>query len=156
MRNHIGVGAVLAVSIVLSGCATELRLEEILYEIFPQSAQVELDSTCFRFLGPAVGIFTVSSLPSEKSMLDHMADGHWVRSESLLQFAEADYQEYAGSGVGATILDGKKCLRDSSGQAEDILWGNKPGLFFRSNNRKIVAILFDEPKGHGVLFIQAP
>jgi len=156
MKNYIDIGTILTVSLALGACASQSRLEDILNEIFPAGAQFEVASTCSNFLGSSVGLFSVSSLPSEKSILDHMVDGHWVRSNSLLQFAETTDQEYVGAGVSATVLDGKECLLYNSDQAEEILFGNKSGLYFRSKNREIVAILFDDPQGQGVLFLQAP
>ena len=138
------------------GCTNTSRLEKILAEILPPNIQVTMTETCAKLLGPAVALFSTVSPPAEKSILDHTSDGLWVRSASLLEFAEADAREYGGAGVGATILDGKECLRDKTDTADEILFGSKDGLYFRSNNRQIVAILFDEPEGHGVLFLQAP
>lgn len=144
------------VSFAMVGCSNDAKFEEILARILPPTAQIALTETCSMFLGASIALFSGVSLLSEKSLLDHAVDGLWVRSSSLLEFAEADAQEYPGSGVGATILDGKECLRDKTDEAEEILFGAKAGLYFRSENREIVAIIFDEPKGHGVVFLQAP
>jgi len=142
--------------LLIAGCATEVRLKEILAGILPLSPQLSLTETCSKFLGPTVVLFSNASLTSEEDIINHVVEGLWIRSSSLIEFADVDAQTYRGAGVGATILDGKNCLREITAEAEEILFGSKTGLYYRSENREIVAILFDEPKGHGVMFLQAP
>lgn len=129
---------------------------KILARILPHGSQVTVADTCGEFFGGAVGLFTDVHLPSEKSLLNHEPDGRWFRSASLLDFVTDDDHKYTGAGVSATILDGKKCLGEKTERAREILFEENPGLYFRSRNRQIVAIIFDEPKGQGVLFLQAP
>ena len=149
-------GTLIAASLTTGGCSDEARFEETLAEILPSSAQISLIKTCSEFLGASVVLFSDVSLTSDESILNHAVDGLWVPSTSLSEFAESDEAIYRGAGVGATILDGKDCLRDITNEADEILFGAKTGLYFRSENREIVAILFDAPKGHGVMFLQAP
>lgn len=156
MKSTVYIAILAVLSITLAGCSSKARLKSILTGIFPSNTQVTLTETCVKILGPAVVLFSVASLPSEESILKHTPDGIWTRSISLSEFAKADTKEYKGAGVSATILDGKDCLRDKTDKAEDILFGNMDGLYFRSKNRQVVAILFDDPQGSGVMFLQAP
>lgn len=150
------IGTLIAASLAIAGCSNDASLEETLAEILPPSAQISLTETCKKFLGASVALFSDVSLTSDESILNHAVDGLWAPSSSLSEFAETDAEKYQGAGVGATILDGKDCLRDITNEAEEILFGAKAGLYFRSENRKIVVIMFDAPKGHGVMFLQAP
>lgn len=150
------IGTLIATSLAISGCSNESRLKDILARTLPPSAQISMIETCSENLGAAVGLFSDISQASDESILNHRVDGLWTRSASLSEFAKSDTERYQGAGVGATILDGKDCLREISNKAEEILFETKTGLYFRSENRKIVVVMFDEPKGHGVIFLQAP
>jgi hypothetical protein len=109
-------------------------------------------------MGPAVGLFTISDTTEDilvEPHLDLQEDVNWSRSDSLLTFTQDD-EGFQGSGIGATILDGKKCLQGITENTRSILFGKKSGLYYHSDDRKVVIILFDDPKGHGVIFVQAP
>ena len=83
-------------------------------------------------------------------------DGIWVHGESLSDFADFMDSGRPGPGVGATILDGKNCLREMTDNANDILFGRNPAQYFGSSNRRVVIILPEATPDEGILFVQAP
>lgn len=147
------LGWVLA-SLAMTGCSVDEIIEDILSESLPPNTEYELTETCSYFMGPAVALFSVVSMPPEEDFLNHTPLGAWTRSASLSEYAASD--SYRGVGIGGTVLDGKQCLRDRTEDANDILFGARTGLFYRSEDRRTVAVILDEPRGFGVLFIQAP
>ena len=142
----------------LSGCASEKYLDEFLEASLPSGLTPTLNKTCIQFMGAAVGLF---SLPNgsdkilRQEVQNNTVQGTWSHAPSLGEFAARD-AEHRGAGIGATILDGKKCFRDMEETANEILFGNKTGFFFHSENRNVVIMIFDDPKGNGVIFVQAP
>ena len=117
-----------------------------------------LGETCIKFMGPAVGLFSLpigSKKIIEQELLEGTVQGSWSRAPSLVEFDRRD-NEYLGAGIGATILDGKECLRDIEPGAEEILFSNREGFYFHSKDRRVVIVIFDRPSGNGIIFVQAP
>ncbi|MEX0348994.1 MAG: hypothetical protein AB3N15_06170 [Paracoccaceae bacterium] len=156
MKKTDSIGLLTAALLTMLGCSRDARLEETLTEILPPEAQIALVETCSELLGASVALFSVALPPASKRFHDQSVNGLWMRTRSLQEFAQADADGYRGAGVSATILDSKECLRNITDDADTILFGEKAGLYYRSENREIVAIIFDEPSGRGVMFLQAP
>jgi len=109
-------------------------------------------------MGPAVGLFSLPEGSEEimkQELLKRTVQGSWSRAPSLAEFARRD-EDHLGPGVGATILDGKRCLRKIESEAKEVLFGDREGFYFRSDNREVVIVIFDHPSGNGVIFVQAP
>jgi hypothetical protein len=148
----------LATVFFLAGCGGHVESEilRLLAEALPESAEPRLQSTCHSFLGlgPAVALFEVP-LQDQIGALAFTQNDTWARHQSLPEFVE-QHGTSRGPGLGATILDGKECIRKLSEDADTILFEGSPGLYFSSGDERVVIILFDEPRGTGAIFIQAP
>lgn len=148
----------LAAVFLLAGCGNHVENEilRLLAEALPESAEPRLQSTCHGFLGlgPAVALFEVPPQDQTGDSFFTQNDA-WVRLQSLPEFVE-QHSTVRGPGLGATILDGKECMRELSEDAETILFESSPGLYYSSSDERVVIILFDEPRGNGAIFIQAP
>ena len=77
----------------------------------------------------------------------------WSYAPSLGEYVGRD--SYPSLGLAATILDGKACLRELTPDANKILFGDTPGLYRHSQNRRILVILFNDRPHTGVVFVQA-
>lgn len=130
-------------------------LDDLLAEALPLGAEARISETCTPFMRGAVALLEEISLPEEEGHEPRSGEGNWTRSLSLSSFAEADSAQYRGAGVAATLLDGKNCYREISPEADEVLFGERPGWFYRSENREIVIVIFDAPAGEGVMFVQA-
>ena len=151
-----GICKVAPTLLLCASCTDQTILSEILYDALPEGANAVISEACTPLLQGAVALLDEVSLPDETPLDASNATGEWVRSVSLTNFSEADSATYRGVGVSATILDGKNCLRHLSLDADQILFGERSGWYYRSDNREIVVVLFDEPLGKGVMFVQAP
>ena len=140
----------------LSTCSAEDSLTNYLGEVLPAGTEIEINESCGGTFGlnPAVALFQVA-IPNQLSSPDLTAiafeGGSWTRQASLQEFAN---QHGAPVGIGATILDGKGCLRDLRDDADSLLFEPLPGLYFRSNDQSVIIILPDGEPGRGVLFTQ--
>ncbi len=78
----------------------------------------------------------------------------WSVHESMPDF----HKDRSGAfvGIGATLLDGKECLRSLTENANTILFETMPGTYYASPNEEVIIVLFTEPKGTGVIFVQSP
>ena len=144
--------------LLLASCSSESQLKAVLKSYLPDGLLPTLGETCIKFMGPAVGLFSLPEGSEEfinRELLMGTNYGRWARASSLADFVHRD-EHHGRSGVGATILDGKKCLRKIESQAHDILFGEREGFYFRSENGQVVIVIFDQPSGNGVIFIQAP
>lgn len=144
--------------LLLASCSSESPLKTILETHLPDGLVPTLNETCSTLMGPAVGLFSLSKGPEEnieQVLLKNTVQGRWSRASSLAEFTRRD-KEHMGSGIGATILDGKNCLRKIDENAEETLFGATEGFYFRSENREVVIVIFDHPTGNGVIFVQAP
>lgn len=155
-RKILKTGVFAAIIAILGGCSPDASLKSTLLKILPENTKVELLQTCSRFMGPAVASFSFTPLPANDSSIRNSTDRKWARYSSFAELADADAKLYKGLGVSATLLDGKKCIREIDSNANQILFGSNKGWYYISQNREIVAFLFDNPKGRGLLFIQAP
>lgn len=162
MKKRLNFGVLIFLVLTFAGCSSKARLEQILSSIFPPNSEITINATCVKLLGPAVVLFTLKSPLSEEAILNQTVidnwkrRGTWVRLNSFLDFASKDANEYQGVGVGGTLLDGKDCLRAKTERADAILFEDNRGLYYRSGNREIVAVLFDDPAANGVMFLQSP
>lgn len=138
------------------GCTSEKHLEPIILGAFPKSVAVEIETFCTHIMGPAVAVFSYEGAEPDTIREYQAPNGSWTHSSSLGRFAEISDSGRGGLGVGITILDGKKCLREVVENADDILFQPNPGLYYRSDEREIVVILPESTPGEGMLFIQAP
>ena len=59
-----------------------------------------------------------------QEQLQATVQGRWIHAPSLAEFVRRD-KEHIGPGIGATILDGKSCLRKIESDAEEILFGDR-------------------------------
>jgi len=142
--------------LLCASCTNPSVLNELLFGALPEGAKASISETCMPLLQGAVAFLDEVTLPDTTPLEASNATGEWVRSLSLASFAEADKIQYRGAGVSATILDGKDCIRELSSDAEQILFEQTSGWYFRSNDREVVIVVFDEPPGKGVMFVQAP
>ncbi len=128
-------------------------MRQYLAEVLPPASDLRVADSCGGWLGlsPAVAVFDVT-LP-EGADLDTLATGlgTWSRQASLPGFVDE-----AGKPVGlaATVLDGKDCLRHLRPDAEAILFGPLPGLYFQSRDQSVLVVLPDGHPGLGILFTQ--
>lgn len=60
-----------------------------------------------------------------------------------------------GADLGATILYGQICLHDLSNAANSRHFDERPGFYYASDDERVVIVLFDQPPGAGVIFVQA-
>jgi hypothetical protein len=115
-------------------------VRQYLAEVLPPASDLRVADSCGGWLGlsPAVAVFDVT-LPT------------WSRQASLPGFVDE-----AGKPVGlaATVLDGKDCLRHLRPDAEAILFGPLPGLYFQSRDQSVLVVLPDGHPGLGILFTQ--
>lgn len=160
MRRYRVVALVAA--FFLAGCGSEIEdeIRRILAEALPERAEPQLLSTCYSFLGlgPVVALFDVQMHGRLDALIsvDEIGENtRWTRHQSLLEFVE-QRSVVRGAGLGAAILDGKKCLRKLSDNSASILFEERPGSYYSSADERIIVILFDQPQGAGVIFIQAP
>ena len=160
MRRYRVVALIAA--FFLAGCGSEIEdeIHRILAEALPELAEPQLLSTCYSFmgLGPVVALFDVPMRGRLDALIFDNEIGEnagWTRHQSLLEFVE-QRSVVRGAGLGATILDGKKCLRKLNDNSASILFEERPGSYYSSADERIVVILFDKPQSAGVIFIQAP
>jgi hypothetical protein len=156
MKISILSNMILAIIMFLTGCSNSELVEDHLERILPESANVTINKTCTSSNLGIVALLTVTSFTEDTLTLLPQDKGKWIRASSLSEFSETDAQEHTGLGVSGTILDGKNCVRKLTDQAETILFGDKAGWYFTSDDREIVIAIFDEPERLGILFIQAP
>lgn len=144
----------LASAIVLIGCAATSHIREKLAAILPSDANVQVSQTCSGAIFPHAASFSVSESLSAEAVLNLEVDGKWMQASSFSDFIARDTDAPKGPGVGATLLDGKACLRGFSKDADRILFGESAGLYYRSASGGIVAVLFEAPVWQGVVFLQ--
>ena len=144
--------------LLLASCSSESHLKSVLKSYLPDGLVPTFGETCIKFMGPAEGLFSLPEGSEEimkQELLEGSVQGSWSRAPSLAEFARRD-EDHLGPGVGTTILDGEKCLRKIEREAQEILFGDREGFYFRSDNREVVIVIFDHPSGNGVIFVQAP
>ena len=144
--------------LLIASCSSKNQLHSILKSYLPDGLAPTLVETCTRFLGPAVGVFSLPSGSEEimkQELVKRTVSGSWSRAPSLHEFTRRDVG-YPGPGISATILDGKKCLRKIESRADEILFGERGGYYFRSDDREVVIVIFDHPSDRGIVFVQAP
>ena len=132
----------------LGGCDSPSRLLELIDGALPPDTGATLTESCTPFMGPFVGLFTLPNGPL-------VSPEGFQRFPSLSDFVQSD-ADCLGACLGATVLDGKECLRKLTNRADDILFAPTPGLYRWTNNRKVIVVLFDDPAGEGLIFVQAP
>ncbi|MEO0773219.1 MAG: hypothetical protein AAFZ04_08570 [Pseudomonadota bacterium] len=147
------VGSVLLLA--FAGCQGRSNIEDEIRGFLPQGSTFSTGEICDPLFGPIVAAFSLEKVPARSQFLNYEGNGAWTVASSLRKFVEMDDYDQP-LGMGATILDGKECLRDISDQADQILFGENPGLYYRSDKRRIVAVVFDDPLGTGFVFFQAP
>lgn len=146
----------LAALCVLAGCTTETAVQQYLTEILPTASVVRATDSCGGWLGlsPAVALVDVT-LPKGVARGDLIGleteTGAWSYRGSLQDFVD---DEGKPVGLAATVLDGKDCLRRLRADADAILFGPLPGLYFRSHDQSVLVILPDGQPGLGILFTQ--
>ncbi|MEM7520777.1 MAG: hypothetical protein AAF307_07040 [Pseudomonadota bacterium] len=145
-----------SVLFLCAACTTQSMLDDLLTEALPNGAEARIFETCAPFMGGAVALLDEVLLPDEELHEPRDGEGKWTRSLSLSSFVEADSAQYRVAGVAATLLDGKSCYRKISPKADEVLFGERSGRFYRSENREIIIVIFDAPAGEGVMFVQAP
>lgn len=71
----------------VSGCGnTEANLERLLAEMLPDGVTAAVTESCTPFMGPAVGLFTISTAEPGATLEDSLAahsPGRWTRAPSL-------------------------------------------------------------------------
>lgn len=152
----IRVWTPVCVLVFCGACATQNVLSELLQGALPTGAKAHIAETCAPLMQGAVALLNEVSLPDEERHEPRSGVGNWKRSLSLSSFVQADSSLHQGVGVAATILDGKDCFREISSEADQVLFGEKSGWYYRSENREVVIVIFDTPAGEGVMFVQAP
>ncbi|MFC3628855.1 hypothetical protein ACFOM8_05285 [Paracoccus angustae] len=80
-------------------------------------------------------------------------NGAWSRDTSVNDFVSQQDNDQ-GNASGRAVLDGKKCLRRTTSQADHILFGQNSDLYHGSQNGHVVAVLFDDPPDTKVIFVQ--
>lgn len=153
VRGLLGVAALLG---ALSGCTVDGALHAYLSEVFPAGSTVEITESCGGTLGlsATVAVFEVDLVgdaPTPDLTAFSPDHGAWTCQKSLKEFAEL-YD--SGEGIAAAILYGRDCLGDLRDDANALLAGPVPGLYFRSHNQQVVIILPDSEPGTGVVLAQ--
>lgn len=150
--------AALTALFFLAGCGSGVENYILLKlaEALPEGAEPHLQSNCHSFLGlgPVVALFEVPAHDQLGTLAFAQHEG-WARHQSLPEFVKHHSADH-GPGSSVTILDGKECLRELSEDAQTILFEVSPGLYYSSDDNRVVIILFDEPQGTGAIFIQSP
>jgi hypothetical protein len=151
-----GLLGIAALLVALSGCTVDGALHAYLSEVFPASSTVEITESCGGTLGlsAAVAVFEVDfagDAPTPDLTAFSPDDGTWTRQKSLMEFAEL-YD--SGEGIAAAILYGRDCLDYLRDDANALLAGPVPGLYFRSYNQMVVIVLPDDEPGTGIVFAQ--
>jgi hypothetical protein len=151
---------VLSVSaFLLGGCTQEAHLKDILAHALSAKGEVTVEKSCTYFLGfgPAVAIFQISPGLAEEvvGLTGRFAeDSAWSHHDSMIDFYEERGVQTVG--IGATVLDGKDCLRGLIANADAVLFDKMPGAYFASPDEEVVIVLFSEPQGRGAIFVQPP
>ena len=153
----LALGA-LAISLGLSGCMPEAIILDHLQSALPPGTSASLAERCSPFMGPSVALFDLSTDRANDALLSEQLrnmDGLWSQHESMADFHQVRSQA-RGPGIGATLLDGKSCLRDLTPDADDILFGDRRGYYYASPPEDVVIVLFGAEPQSGVIFVQAP
>ncbi|NUB46826.1 hypothetical protein GEU84_020795 [Fertoebacter nigrum] len=146
-------------ALLLGGCTQEGHLLDILARALSSDGEVKIETSCTAFLGfgPAVAIFQVSPGLAEEavSLTGRFAENWaWSHHESMNDFHKK--RGVRTVGIGATLLDGKDCLKKLTANADALLFDKMPGAYFASPDEEVVIVLFSEPQGRGAIFVQAP
>lgn len=150
--------AVSAIMLFTVSCTQQSILMEALSAALPAEATPTLTDSCTTFLGlgPAVALFEVSPEIARDAagVKGPFADTtSWSQHESMPAFAEA--RSHKITGINATLLDGKGCLREMTADADAILFEHSPGTYYASPNQKVVIVLLSGDLGKGVIFMQS-
>lgn len=151
--------ALSATALLLAGCTQEDNLKNLLDQTLSAQGEVTITTSCTSFLGlgPSVAIFEVSPKLAEEAMglTGRFSDNPaWSVHKSMPDFHKDRSRAFVG--IGATLLDGKECLRSLTEKANTILFETMPGTYYASANEEVNIVLFAEPRGTGVIFVQAP
>jgi len=144
---------------LLSACTQDDNLIDLLRDALPPALEPQLTATCTSFLGlgPAVAVFKIyrGAAVNLTVQSEHLPNGNlWSRHEAMSDFVEVRSQTSVG--VGATLPDGKNCIRNLTADADLILFGENSGTYYTSANEQVVIVLFDSPKDTGAIFVQSP
>lgn len=148
----------LVVATLLSACVGRWHVSDILAGILPDEAEFEVEDLCESQIIPTTAIFKFPTLVPDREFLDAESGGIWSRFASLKEFGRTDELEFASDrGVFWTAFDSKSCL-EAWGSPYAEIWSSDDvsGLFYRSDDRQVVAVILDEPSGVGVLMLQMP
>jgi len=141
----------------LAGCATKGQLEIFLNEILNPIWQGEITDACLSALTGSAGLFTyeagVAGLVAKPDAPN--SEGHWQRARSLAERVETWDEAQRGSGAAMTVLDNRDCIRDLHPEADRLLWGDAPGIYYVSDSREVIVVLYDGAERLGMILVQA-
>lgn len=141
----------------LAGCATKGQLEIFLNEILNPIWQGEITDACLSALTGSAGLFTyeagVAGLVAKPDAPN--SEGHWQRARSLAERVETWDEAHRGPGAAMTVLDNRDCIRDLHPEADRLLWGDAPGIYYVSVSREVIVVLYDGAERLGMILVQA-
>ena len=151
--------ALASASVLLSACSQDDNLLKLLANASVPRGAAAITKSCTSFLGlgPAVATFEISpELAKEAaSLAGGFSEGSaWSHHDSMPEFVKERSRKVVG--ISATLLDGKDCLQGLTPSARAILFEKMPGTYYASPAEDVVIVLFAEPQGSGVIFVQSP
>lgn len=151
------LGFAIASLLILNGCATKDQLERFLNEILNPIWQGEITTACVSALVGNAGFFTFEggTVGQVAKPYGLNAEGYWQRSNSLAERVEVWDSDHRGPGAAMTVLDNRECIRDLHPDAERLLFGQAPGVYYVSDNREVIVVLFDGDEKQGMILVQA-
>ena len=140
-----------------AGCATKGQLETFLNEILNPIWQGEITDACVSALTGSAGFFTYEAgVAGQVAKPDNSnSEGHWHRARSLAERVETWDEAKRGPGAAMTVLDNRDCIRDLHPEADRLLWGDAPGIYYVSDTREVIVVLYDGAERLGMILVQA-
>lgn len=149
--------AAAAALLLLPGCTTNGQLEVFLNEILNPIWHGKLTEACVSALTGNAGLFIYEAgVAGQVAKPDASnSEGHWQRARSLAERVETWDEAQRGPGAAMTVLDNRDCIRDLHPEADRLLWGDAPGIYYVSDTREVIVVLYDGAERLGMILVQA-